>query len=134
MGGCLASHPQPARVEDGIRVELSSIPVDANTIVDVRLNRKRELPVRGELRDFEAGYRARGRRAIAMRRHVSFYRRLSTMERRRAALTVGPSGARIEQLLLYDNRGGQDYGGEVSLNWPSTAAGVMRQRLMQCCA
>ena len=40
------------------------------------------------------------------------------MERQAPRVTVGPSGVRIEQLLLYDNMGnGRDYGGEVSLNW-----------------
>ena len=48
---------QPARVEDGIRVELSSIPLDANTVVDVRLNGNANFRSE-ELRDFEAGYRA----------------------------------------------------------------------------
>ena len=110
---------QPARVEDGIRVELGSIPMDANTIVDVRLNGNTNFRSE-ELRDFEAGYRAQWTQRLSLdaAAYVSFYRRLSTMERQAPRVTVGPSGVRIEQLLLYDNKGsGRDYGGEVSLNW-----------------
>jgi len=110
---------QPARVEDGIRVELSSIAVDAHTIADVRLNGNANFRSE-ELRDFEAGYRAQWTQRLSLdaAAYVSFYSRLSTMEMQSPHVTMGPSGVRIEQLLLYGNMGkGRDCGGEVSLNW-----------------
>jgi iron complex outermembrane receptor protein len=129
---------QPARVEDGIRVELSTTPADANTVVDVRLHGNANFRSE-ELRDFEAGYRAQWTQKLSLdaSAYLSFYRRLSTMEKQAPRVTIGPLGVRIEQLLLYGNMGnGRDYGGEVSLNWAvngrwrmAASYAVLRQNL-----
>ena len=110
---------QPARVENGIDMELSAIPVDAGTVLTVRLNGNPNFRSE-ELRDLEAGYRAQWSPKLSLdaAAYVSFYRRLSTMEMLPPRVTVGPSGVRIEQSLMYDNQGGaRNYGGEVWLNW-----------------
>jgi outer membrane receptor protein involved in Fe transport len=73
-----------------------------------------------ELRDFEAGYRAQWtpRLSLDIAAYVSFYHRLSTIEMHPPRMTIGPSGVRTEQPLLYDNMGqARNSGGEASLNW-----------------
>jgi iron complex outermembrane receptor protein len=110
---------QPARVENGIQLELSATPVDSDTVLSVRLNGSPNFRSE-ELRDLEAGYRAQWSPKFSLdaTAYMSFYRRLSTMEMQPPRVTMGPSGVRIEQLLTYDNKGNaRNYGGEVWLNW-----------------
>lgn len=110
---------QPGRVENGIRVELASIPLDANTVLTTRLNGTANFRSE-ELRDFEAGYRAQWTQQLSLdaTAYVSFHRRLTTLEAQAPRVTGGPSPVRIDQLLLYSNMAkARDYGGEVSLNW-----------------
>jgi len=110
---------QPARVEDGIRLEMGGIPVAADTVVNLRLNGSQNFRSE-ELRDLEAGYRAQWNQKLSLdaTAYVSFYRSLATMETQPPQVTEGPSGVRIGQLLTYDNKANaRNYGGEVWLNW-----------------
>jgi iron complex outermembrane receptor protein len=114
---------QPDRVENGIRLALGTIPMELNTLVDVRLNGNSNVRSE-ELRDFEAGYRAQWTQKLSLdlAAYLSLFRRLSTTEMQTPLVAAGPSGVRIEQLFVYDNKGSaRNYGGEVSLNWAANS-------------
>jgi iron complex outermembrane receptor protein len=97
---------QPARVENGVRVELAATPMDANTVVDVRLNGSTNFRSE-ELRDIEAGYRAQWTQKLSLdaTAYVSFYRRLSTMEMQAPRVIVGPSGGADRAVVVVRQHG-----------------------------
>jgi iron complex outermembrane receptor protein len=110
---------QPARLENGVRVDLGTTPLNAYTLLNVRLNGNPNFRSE-ELRDFEAGYRAQWTPKLSLdaTAYVSFYRNLSTIESQAPQVSVGPAGVRIDQLLMYANMASaRNYGGEVSLNY-----------------
>ncbi|MCX6632257.1 MAG: TonB-dependent receptor [Candidatus Solibacter sp.] len=110
---------QPDRVENGVRMELATTPLGANTVLDVRVSGNPTFRSE-ELLDFEAGYRAQWTQNLSLdaTAYASFYSRLATLQPQAPRFTGETSPVRIEQQMLYGNMASaRNYGGEVSLNW-----------------
>ncbi|MDR3698149.1 MAG: TonB-dependent receptor [Candidatus Sulfopaludibacter sp.] len=108
----------PSRTDTGIQVDLQSALVAPNVLQVVRLYGNPRLNDE-EMRDYEAGYRARISDDLTadIATFLSCYRHLETYEPGTVSVTPG-SPVLVMLPMTFENLSrGVDYGGEVSLNW-----------------
>jgi iron complex outermembrane receptor protein len=110
---------QPSRQETGLAVEVAEVPLDANTLMAVRLFGSPRFRSE-ELRDFEIGYRAEWTRHLSFDADLflSSYRHLASIETQPQVVHTQGFPIRIEVPTVYGNLGrATSYGGESSLTW-----------------
>jgi iron complex outermembrane recepter protein len=109
---------QPDRMDTSVELDLATYPLDAGTILSLRLNGNPALKTE-EVRDYELGFRGEITRttSIDLAAFLSSYRRLTTIESGPPSLSLAGQSLRVTIPMVYDNRASAlDYGGELSLN------------------
>jgi len=114
---------QPARIEDGVHVELAAIPLAPSTTAVITLSGDPE--VRSErLSDFEAGYRAQWTRTLSfdIDAFYSRFRGLLVPVDQPSSVEFQNNTVTVMQPLVYANLGAAaNYGGELMLSWTASS-------------
>jgi iron complex outermembrane receptor protein len=112
---------QPDRADSGLQSDVATFPLPGGAFGVVRLlgtaDRRAE-----ELRDYEAGYRARISKRVSLdiATYASLYRNLLTNEPGARFFTTGPSPLLVSPLYFDNKAHAFSYGVEVFANWNVT--------------
>ena len=108
----------PSRIDAGARMDLQSVSVAPNVLQVIRLFGNPRIDDE-EVRDYEAGYRARisGSLTADLATFASFYKHLETFEPEAPALTPGSPVVVLIPMTFENLARAVDYGGELSLSW-----------------
>ena len=114
---------QPARTEDGVRVEIANVSLSSSANAVITL--AGDANVRSErLADFEAGYRAQWTRTLSVD-IAGFYGRfrgLLVPVDQPASVEFRDKAVRVLQPLIYANSGAaRNYGGDVMVSWAASS-------------